>query len=684
MPTDMNKNFFSRIFSPSGLKTTIHAVLSVIFFAVLALTLSSSDPSKYVFVTVFFVLLYLLFFILISLIIDYAFLKRYEKDVEKHFTSDISAGLYNNMEVPFAVCDDHGMIRLMNRAFSDLLSENGSKTKKLSFLTGGVGVDQLMASDDGIEVPVGERTFTVKGYVASPRVPGLFITVWYDVTQLTEIKKTIKDNDALVAFLVIDNLEEIHQIEQENFGSAAAQVDELLINWAESFDGVIRSYAQNKYILIYKAKYLKEFIDNKFEILEKVRSVRVGVNLMAVTVSIGTSDVGDDFREREKNAQAAIEIALGRGGDQAVVKTENNVMFFGGIVKGAQKRSTVKSRTVAQALMSLITKSSNVLIMGHRNPDFDSIGSCVGIARFATYCGTKCNIIANRNDKNLAKCFEMLTPLPAYDDMFVSANEAQDLLSANTLLIICDVNNPTQFEAPDVVKNAGRIVYIDHHRITNEFETAPVLYYIEPSASSACELVAEILESTLPTGKVTVQEANLMYAGITLDTKRFTINTGTRTFASANYLRGEGANPMAAQELFKTSLDELLREARFQKQVAPYRGKFVISLNNEPDNTAADGIAAAKFADKLLSVDGVEASFVVLAIGNTVRISGRSTGRINVQIILERLKGGGHFDAAATALSDVPLESAMLMLKESIDTYLDVDLKMSDEDKPDD
>ena len=202
-----------------------------------------------------------------------------------------------------------------------------------------------------------------------------------------------------------------------------------------------------------------------------------------------------------------------------------------------------------------------------------------------------------------------------------------------------------------------------------------MLYYIEPSASSACELVAEILESSMPVGTVTVQEANLMYAGIMLDTKHFAINTGTRTFTSANYLRSVGANPMATQELFKTSLDEMLRESRFQKQVRIYREKVVISVNTETDNTAADGIAAAKFADKLLSIDGIEASFVMLSIGSNVRISARSTGKINVQIILERLRGGGHYDAAATMLSDIPLENAMKLLKESIDEYFDVDMK---------
>ena len=666
--------FLRKLLRPDGIKRASAVILSVIFFIVIGSVVGSgqANPTSAI---VFLTVIYLLAVVLAGLITDYVFLKKYELDVEKHFSVDISAGLYNNLAVPFAVCDARGTVKLANKAFKRMLGESDIKTNKLSEITG-FGIDTLMAAgDDGLNEKIGDRIYRVKGFIASPDAPDLFIAVWYDRTELEALTAAMHDDDALFAYIVIDNIEEIRQIEQENMGSAAADVDKLLNEWAKSFEGIIKSYESNKYILIYKSKYLQEFIENKFEILEKVRSIRVGLNLMSVTVSIGTSNVGSTFAERERNAEAAIEIALGRGGDQAVIKTESSFLFFGGIVKGAQKRSTVKSRTVAQALMSLITKSSNVLVMGHRNPDFDSIGSCVGIARLVMYCGTKCNIIANTDDKNLEKCFGMLSSLPAYDNIFVSASEAQDLVKANTLLIICDVNNPAQFEGPEIAKNVARVAYIDHHRITTEFEKPPVLYYIEPSASSACELVAEILESTLPVGTVTVQEANLMYAGIMLDTKRFSINTGTRTFTSANYLRGVGANPMATQELFKTSLDEMLRESRFQKQVRIYREKVVISVNTETDNTAADGIAAAKFADKLLSIDGIEASFVMLAIGNNVRISARSTGTINVQIILERLRGGGHYDAAATMLSDIPLENAMKMLKESIDEYFDVDMK---------
>ena len=673
------KKLLSKLILPSNLKLLFTVFLSVISFILLT-SVNEKGRVNGTVATLFVALIFVLCTALFNVIVNFVFYKKYELDVEKHFSTDISAGLYNNRSVPFAVCDAHGIIQLSNKAFNKMLADASIKSRKISAVSG-FGIDKIMQSEGaGIKAEVADKVFLVKGSIASPNTANLFLTVWYDITDYERLSRTQRDNDALVALIVIDNLEELHQIEQENFGNAAAEVDILLNEWADSFEGVLRRYESNKYILVYKAKHLPEFIENKFDILEKIRSIRVGVNLLSITVSIGTSDMGETFSEREKNSQAALEIALGRGGDQAVIKTETNVQFFGGIVKGSQKRSTVKSRTIAQALMSIITKSSNVLIMGHKNPDFDSIGSCVGIARLCMYCGIKCNIIADKNNQNLYKCAQTLKSLSAYDNMFISADEAMNHNTSNTLLIISDVNNSSQFEAPDIAKNAEKIVYIDHHRITSEFETAPVLYYIEPSASSTCELVSEILENSLPVGKLTVQEANLMYAGILLDTKRFSLNTGTRTFTAANYLRSVGANPMVSQELFKTSLDEMLREARFQKQVKIYRERVVIAINNEPDNTSADSIAAAKFADKLLSIENIEASFVLLQMDNNVRISARSTGTINVQIILERLKGGGHYDAAATMLTDIPLESAMLMLKESIDRYLDVDSKAAEQD----
>jgi c-di-AMP phosphodiesterase-like protein len=669
------KKFLSRLKEQSNLRLLILGVLAIIHLFVLQAILSAGILQP-ILATVLVVVLYAGFSLLAILFLGMIYYKHYELDLERHYDNDVSPGLYNNIVTPIIACDEHGIIQWGNKAFRAMLKDNELSTKSLPALTG-VPMETLNSALDSAGVfkcQVGSRHYEVKGHIAAPRIANLIVTVWYDCTELEQTKAIQQDNETLVAYIVIDNLEELIQIEQENVSAAAAQVELVLREFAYEHNGILKSYERDKYVFLYKAAHLNTFIENKFDILEKVRAVRVGANYFPVTVSIGTSSVGETLSEKEKSAQAALEMALGRGGDQAVVKTEKGVNIFGGITKSVQKRTNIKSRTVAQALASLVSVSRNVLIMGHSNPDFDSIGSCVGAAKFCMLCGVKCNIVADRNDPNLQKCFDLLSTLPAYDDMFVDAETAQNLINSQTLLIITDVNNPKQFAAPRIAENVHRVVYIDHHRMTGEFEIPPALYYIEPSASSASELMSEILEQAA-LGQLKKEEAELLYAGIVLDTKRFSINTGVRTFTSALYLRGEGVDPIEVQELFRSDLKEIEREARFQINIARYRKYIAIAVNEEQDNTDADRIIAAKVADKLLTAENILASFALCEIDGAIRISARSTGTINVQVILERLNGGGHYDAAATRMPNTSMEAALIRLKESIDQYLDVDSK---------
>ncbi len=669
------KKWLSRLSEQHNIRLLVLGLLGVLHLIILQLILTGEMISPLPAV-ILVILLYIALAALSLFIIKIIYFRRFELDLEKHYSSDLNSGLYNNIVTPIAACDERGTIQWGNKAFRSLLKDAGIATKNFSVITG-IELDTLMAALDGDQAckcTVGSRIYRIKGHIASPNAVNLFITVWYDITDLEQTLNSQKENETLVAYIVIDNLEELMQIEQENISSAAAQVEIILRDWADSVNGILKSYERDKYVFLFKAKYLAEFIDQKFEILEKVRSIRVGANYFPVTVSIGTSTIGETLSEKEKSAQSALEMALGRGGDQAVVKKESGVDFFGGITKTVQKRTTIKSRTVAQALASLVAVSRNVLIMGHRNPDYDSFGSCIGMARFCMMCGVKCNIIAPKDDPNLKKCFAMLSSLSAYQDIFVDAEAGQNLINSKTLLIITDVNNPKQFEAPAIAENVHRTVYIDHHRITTEFETPPALYYIEPSASSASELVSEILEQSA-LGSIKKEEAELLYAGIILDTKRFSLNTGVRTFTAALYLRGEGADPIEVQELFRNDLTDMEREARFEINIARYRKYIAIAVNPYEDNIAADRVIAAKVADKLLTAENVLASFALCQIDGAIRISARSTGTINVQIILERLGGGGHYDAAATQMDAIPMEQVLIQLKKSIDQFMDVDSK---------
>lgn len=626
--------------------------------------------------TVLVILLYGITSAISFAILKLVYARHSRMELAKNFTQDLATGVYSNIVAPIVATDQQGTIKWYNKAFHTMLNDAEISTKNITDITNSTMEILLSTLESGEEFKckVGQKIYQIKGHIASPNESDLFITVWYDITTLEETRARQQDNETLVAYIVIDNLDELVQIEQENVTSAAAQVELLLRDFAERYNGILKSYERDKYVFFYKALHLKSFIQDKFDILEKVRSVRVGANYFPVTISIGTSTIGESLTEKEKSAQSALEMALGRGGDQAVVKTEKGVNFFGGITKTVQKRTTIKSRTIAQALASLVTSSRNVLIMGHRNPDFDSIGSCIGAAKFCMLCGVKCNIIIDRKDPNLKKCFDLISSVPIYDEIFIDAEQGQNLINSKTLLIITDVNNPKQFEAPLIAENVHRVVYIDHHRMTSEFEIPPALYYIEPSASSASELISEILEQAAM-GNLKKEEAELMYAGIILDTKRFSINTGVRTFTAALYLRGEGADPIEVQELFRTDLNDIEREARFEVNIERYEPNIAIAVNPYTDNGPADRIIAAKVADKLLTAENVLASFALCEIDGAIRISARSTGTVNVQIILERLGGGGHYDAAATQMPGTPMEKAITLLKESIDQFFQVDAK---------
>lgn len=672
------KKFLLKLMEQNNLRLIILGVLAVIHLLILNGLLSGNLMSAPL-ATILVIFLYAASSLLAIGILHLIYFKHFELDLGKHYSSDFGSGLYNNIVTPIAASDEQGNIKWMNKAFRTMLRNAEISTKRLTDLVS-VSMDTLLTTlENGEEFKcaVGPSVFQIKGHIASPNASNLFITVWYDITELEKNRAKQQENETLVAYIVIDNLEELIQIEQESVSSAAAQVEIILREFADRYNGILKSYERDKYVFLYKAIHLKTFIEDKFDILEKVRAVRVGANYFPVTVSIGTSTIGESLMEKEKSAQSALEMALGRGGDQAVVKTEKGVNFFGGITKTVQKRTTIKSRAIAQALASLVSVSRNVLIMGHRNPDFDSIGSCIGAAKFCMFCGVKCNIIVDRKDPNLKKCFDLISSVPAYDDIFIDAETGQNLISSKTLLIITDVNNPKQFEAPLIAENVHRVVYIDHHRMTSEFDTPPALYYIEPSASSTSELISEILEQSAM-GSLKKEEAELLYAGIILDTKRFSINTGVRTFTSALYLRGEGADPIEVQELFRTDLTDIEREARFEVNIARYRKCIAIAVNPYDDNIAADRIIAAKVADKLLTAEDILASFALCEIDGAIRISARSTGTINVQIILERLQGGGHYDAAATQMPNTSMEAALIKLKESIDQFLDVDAKSTE------
>jgi c-di-AMP phosphodiesterase-like protein len=414
---------------------------------------------------------------------------------------------------------------------------------------------------------------------------------------------------------------------------------------------------------------MKKLTDSKFAVLDDVKSISNSSSSVPLTISIGVGACEGTLAEKETFAQSALDLALQRGGDQAVIKTQEETSYFGGRAKTSPKGSSVRSRVIAMEFEQLIKKSSNVLVMGHKNADYDALGSCLAVSRIAKYLGVKVNIVANVNDENLAPAFSKLDG-EEYDNLFVDAVEAQDLLKSETLTVLVDVNNLAICEAPDVVSNSSNFVIIDHHRKVAEYDVKPSIQYIEPTASSAAELMSEFLQQLLPPNELPKVEADILLAGIVLDTKRFSHNTGIRTFNAALYLRSQNADPSDVNEMFKTDIKDLIREAKYENSVVIYKSVTAIALNENEDNSPLARISAAKAADRLLTVNGVQASFALCKTNDTVFISARSQGYINVQLILEKMGGGGHYDAAGAQVTATSTNTVLRKLKEAIDEYL--------------
>lgn len=524
------------------------------------------------------------------------------------------------------------------------------------------------ATDAEATVTLGGRLYRVETFRVGEETP-LLVLMLSDATLLAEAEKKYEDERVAVAYIAIDNVEDILQYVHEKFKDAVAAVDDRLKKWAQDLHGVIKSYENDKYLMFFESKYLDALIENRFDILDEIRDTRLGDGV-SITVSIGVSRIDGTLADRESAAREAIDLALQRGGDQAVYKSEEGITYFGGRTKSVYKRSNVRSRTFTNQLTAMMARADNVIIMGHRYGDFDSFGASVGLARLSALCGTKTNIAVDMRDKNLDSCIRMMQQQPSYAQTFVDNAEGLDLVTPDTLLVIADVNTLERSQFPDIAAKVGTIAVIDHHRKVDRFPESVKLAYVEPSASSACELVTEMIQNAINSQNLLKEEADILLAGILLDTKQFTRNTGIRTFGAAQYLRGAGASPSDVYALFKTDPKDLSKESRFHTNITIYRGNIAISAcDGETDETYR--VIASKAADKMLTLRGIEAAFTLVRIGDQIHISGRSNGTINVQLILEKLNGGGHFDVAGAQVVSSSVLSVLETLKSAIDDYLE-------------
>ena len=531
-----------------------------------------------------------------------------------------------------------------------------------------VSLDAL-SEDVPCDAELCDRLYRVDAFGFKTDEKNYWFLVWNDRTEYERLTGMVESERSVIAYILIDNLDELSRHVQD-FGSEVNDIAGILRDFAAELDGVLREYDRNKYLLITNRAGLNRCIANSFSVLDRVREVHIGDMGLPITISMGISDVGATLRDREAGAREALGMALARGGDQAVYKNDDGLRFYGGMTRPVQKRSSVAAKVRSCELVAHISRASSVLIMGHSGADQDCFGAAVGIARLAMFCFVKPYIIVDKTDPNTQNFLAKFKGIPEYGDTFVTADDAQELIASDTLLVIVDVNNVDHMLAPGIALSVNDAIIIDHHR-----KTAPktqrewIAEYIEPSASSASELVAEMLEQSISEGLLLREEADALLGGILLDTKQFTRSTGTRTLNAAIYLRSAGASVYESACELKSDFGEFRKQSKILSDLVIYRGRFAIT-KDEDDGAPSDRIAAAKAAESLLSIKGVDAAFALIRIGGETHISARSTAAVSVQLILEKMGGGGHLDSAGARSAD-PMLTVLEQLKAAIDAYLE-------------
>lgn len=520
------------------------------------------------------------------------------------------------------------------------------------------------------KVQIGNKVYSVLGeYIRSKNEASENITIIYfiDITQSIKEKKKYEDSKTCIGILTVDNYEEIIQrIEVENRPQVIAEIEKVIYEWASSTGGIVIKNDRNTFIYVFEYKYLKEIKENKFGILDQIKEINVEAGIQ-LTLSIAISTDGETNYEKYKTALESMDIVLGRGGDQAVIKEDGKYVFFGGRTEEIEKRTKVKARTVAHALENLIKESENVLIMGHSNGDIDSMGSSLGVYRLAKTLEKEVNIVNNTYGMTLSKFIEELEKDDEYKNAIISKNEALNKATNKTLLIITDTHKQNYVEVPELLDKASEIVIIDHHRRSTDYIENATLTFQEVYASSASELVTEILQYTDVKIKLKPIEVEGLYGGIMVDTKNFTFKTGVRTFEAAAYLRKCGVDIIKVKKWFQSDLNSYNEIANIVRNAEMYENSIAIAIYDKEDKDA--NLICAKAADELLTISDITASFVLGNVGDKICISGRSIGDVNVQLILEKLGGGGHITLAGAQVEGMTLEEVKQELINRINEY---------------
>lgn len=513
------------------------------------------------------------------------------------------------------------------------------------------------------------RTYRVFGGVSHPEggQSALATTYWMDVTDTEEMRRTLELTRPVVAILMVDNYEDLMKATPEGKRSAVrAMLEEKLSQWSAGSEGMMLKYDRDRYLFVFEEKSFSDFAAKRFDVLDAVREVVAGEGV-AATLSIGVGRDADSFEALFKNASVALEMALSRGGDQAVVKDKLNFEFYGGRSKATEKRTKVKSRVMANALAELIDEAKQVYVMGHSYADMDALGAAAGVCAIARKRGKKCRIVIDTENNAAHPMLRRLQALPEYQGAFLSGDDAFLRVQPETLLVVVDTNRPGSVESEPLLDACNRVAVIDHHRRGSSYIDKMALNYHEPYASSASELVTELLQYLIEPGDLLKAESEALLAGIVLDTKNFTNRTGGRTFEAAAYLRRAGADTADVQRMFQSDLQSMISRYDIIRRAELYHGDIAIAALDQE----CDRVIAAKAADEMLTLQGVRASFVLYRKDDGIYISARSLGEINVQVLVETLGGGGNSTTAGGQCSGMTVAEAKTTLLRAIDKYFE-------------
>lgn len=573
-------------------------------------------------------------------------------------------GAIENFPLPALVCSAEGEILWYNSLFRNaVLDGNEVYGESVSGVTGGISVSEL---ENGMEITLASRQYRVMTKNISARDGGLRVLYYVDITHLKEVEHEYELSRPAVMLVYIDNVEEMAQnLRDSERSQLIGNVGTLLEDWVAGGTGILKKYSHDWFQIVLEKRQLDEMIAEKFLILDRVRALKLGERTMGITLSIGVGQ-GDSLKESEDMARQAIEMALGRGGDQAAVKTKNGFDFYGGVSRGVEKRTKVRTRVVANALNDMLTNCGDVLVMGHRFSDLDCLGSAVALAVTARGYGKRAFVVTDR-EKTLA-----MELIDRYDEagrgtIFVEPAEARTMLTDQTLLIITDTHSKLMVEDPELLKAAKSIAVIDHHRKMVDFIDNALLFYHEPYSSSTSEMVAELLQY-MGNNHLTALDAEALLSGIMLDTRSFVMKAGVRTFEAAAYLRKLGADTVEVKRLFTGSMETYRKKSEIISCAEIYHNTAIACY----DGTHGEiRVAAAQAADELLSIKGVYASFTMFVENGAVNISARSFGEYNVQLIMEAIGGGGHITMAGAQLKGVTMAEAKEQLVLAIDRHRD-------------